>query len=76
MDDVAKIAKGLTHGQREAMIVMNDPDGYYGSHECYADGELLSSLIELGLSGDGFPDRMTPPGLAVRAYLQENRDAG
>lgn len=63
MDDIAKIAKGLTPSQRAAIW---SPAGY------------LAALTYLSMSKRGLIRgmRLTPLGEDVRRYLQENPDAG
>jgi hypothetical protein len=73
MDDVAKIAKGLTKAQR--IIVM----GTSPKWPLMPGGpKRLRELTDLGLCTMTIPSSScaytTPLGLAVRAYLQENPD--
>lgn len=65
-----EIASSLTSAQREALIC--EPEPYYGSFEAQCrEPADLQALIDAGLTGDGWPDRMTELGCHVRAYLQE-----
>ena len=76
-DDVEAIAKGLTKAQREAILgaqdLMYSHDGYpffkvqFTPHEPWPQG--VAQFLTLT------SDRLTPLGLAVRTYLEENPDA-
>ena len=75
-EQIAEIAGKLTEAQKE-VLTWPDLGDYYGSYEAYPregkNGPVMKSLIRMGLSGDGFWDRLTPLGLAVRNHLENSR---
>lgn len=75
MDDVAKIAAGLTKAQRESILAARDMMSGHGGYpystvrhtgECWPIG--VAQFLTLKT------DRLTLLGLAVRAYLQETME--
>ena len=67
-----QVAAGLSEAQKAAMMKFPERD-YFGAYEVYAEPDVLRSLIALGLSGDGWPDRMTNLGERVRAILEQQK---
>lgn len=63
MDDVAKIAKGLTKAQRRAVVNGSQPSGM-------GKWPVQNALVDKGLAAV-YPWRWTPLGLAVRSYLTD-----
>lgn len=69
-NDIAKIAKGLSKAQREA--VLNMKRMFSNQHFC-GSPSALHALKRKGISEGRFADIPTKLGLAIRAYLQENQ---
>lgn len=77
MDDVAKIAAGLTEAQKRALsgATYSNGDGAWhpAGHYAAADKRVRRALTRLGLTRDYIrrSNRLTPLGIAVRAHLEK-----
>ena len=73
MDDIAKIAEGLTEAQRELILNARDQMSSYGGYPFFTvdfqSGEPWPEGVAQFLTLTR--DRLTPLGLAVRNHLSE-----
>lgn len=67
MTDIAEVARSLTKAQRDRIIA--------GIKHYQIDRTALGNALRRKGLASGFWSNLTPLGLAVRQYLQENPDA-